>query len=325
MLLYLSKQENRDIFDYLAEEKGMVVKKYSGSFELKSFILRDMRNLSHYQYMAIDVSCIKDTIPEVVEAFTALKKMYKIRIILYVENLLEDYEELLQACIDIGIYNILITSEIAKLQKGLCRVISPLGMGKGDLMKTLNQEDQALVIDNPMYEFVKKNIRIGITGTMHRVGTTSLAINLSYYLAEIGARVGYVEANNHNHLQAITKEGVHFMDLYEEADEDFDAIVYDMGVVETKVVHAIKSKCDIGILCATGKSYEIQAYESCNPLFEEIDIHRIFSFVDASAQGKLMQEYGWLYFSEYMPDPYQASINRDLWLDIMKPWIKPSQ
>lgn len=325
MLLYLSKQENRDIFDYLAEEKGMVIKKYSGSFQLKSFILRDMRNLSHYQYMAIDVSCIKDSISEVVEAFTALKKMYKIRIILYVGNLLKDYEKLIQTCINIGIYNILITTEISKLKEDLCLVTSPLGMGKRELIKALNQEDQVLVVDNTIYEFVKKNIRIGVTGTMHRVGTTSLAINVAYFLAEKGARVCYVEANSHNHLQAITKEGVHFMDLYEEADEDFDVIVYDMGVVETKVVQAIKSKCDIGILCATGKAYEIQAYESCNPLFEGIDIHRIFSFVDASARGKLMQEYGSLYFSEYMPDPYQAPINRDLWLDIMKPWVKSSQ
>lgn len=55
MLLYLSSNENIEIFDFLTNEHGIVIKKLSGTFNLKQFVTRDMRSLNHYAYFAIDI------------------------------------------------------------------------------------------------------------------------------------------------------------------------------------------------------------------------------------------------------------------------------
>ena len=46
MLLYLASNQNIGLFDFLVKERGMVVKKLSGEFLLKQFVINDMRNIS---------------------------------------------------------------------------------------------------------------------------------------------------------------------------------------------------------------------------------------------------------------------------------------
>lgn len=87
MLLYLSSNENIEIFDFLSKEKGMVMKKLSGEFYLKKFVIHDMRNLSHYSYFDIDLKALKDTENEIIEAIIAFKTMYDSRIIIFAEGM----------------------------------------------------------------------------------------------------------------------------------------------------------------------------------------------------------------------------------------------
>jgi len=87
MLLYLTSNENIGIFDFLSIEKGILIKKLSGSFKLMQFILRDMRSLDHYSYFAIDLSAVGDTEGEIIEAIGAFKKMFASRIVFYIDDI----------------------------------------------------------------------------------------------------------------------------------------------------------------------------------------------------------------------------------------------
>jgi hypothetical protein len=86
MLLYISSNQNIGIFDFLIKEKGFIIKKLSGEFYLNKFVVHDMRNLTHYSYIAIDLKSLKDTSKEIIEALRAFKIMYDSRIIVFAEG-----------------------------------------------------------------------------------------------------------------------------------------------------------------------------------------------------------------------------------------------
>lgn len=333
MLLYITSNENRGIFDFLADEQGMIIKKFNGSFQLKQFVIHDMRSLTHYGFLAIDLATIKDEEDEIIEAIMAYRSMYTSRVIFYVDKVGEN-ERLIGQLIEQGIYNIVASDEVQVLEEKILKTTGSLGMSKRDAMSLLNQDDITLPMFKPDYRFVQKEVKIAITGVMHQVGTT-MAFNLCNFLSGLGAKVCYVEADGSNHLIKITEgttnmvsngnvniyNGICFMDLYGESDEEFDFIVYYIGVVESKVIGAIKNKCDVGVLCATAKPYEKDEYIKVNQLFEGIEVGRIFSFSHEMDQRKVIEEYGKGYFSEYTPSLFDSEKNNDMWMQIINKFI----
>ena len=48
MILYMTTQDHTDLLDFYIEREGTLpVKKMTGSFILKQFVIYDMRNFSH--------------------------------------------------------------------------------------------------------------------------------------------------------------------------------------------------------------------------------------------------------------------------------------
>ncbi|GEM_PF-742135 len=334
MLLYITSNVNMGIFDFLSDEQGMIIKKFNGTFQLKQFVIHDMRSLTHYGFLAIDLAALKDEEDEIIEAIMAFRSMYTSRVIFYVDKIGEN-ERLIGQLIEQGIYNIVASDEVQVLEEKIRKTTGSLGMSKRDAMSLLNQDDTTSPMFKPDYRFVQKEVKIAITGVMHRVGTTTMAFNLCLFLSGLGAKVCYVEANGSNHLIKIMEEttnmvtngnvniynGICFMDLYGESDEEFDFIVYDMGVVESKVIGAIKNKCDVGVLCATAKLYEKDEYIKVNQSFEGIEVSRLFSFVHEMEQRKVIEEYGEGYFSEYTPSLFDSEKNNDMWMQILNKFI----
>ena len=334
MLLYICSNENVGIFDFLSEEQGMIIKKFSGGFYLKQFIIQDMRSLSHYSHFAIDISSLRDTEEEILEAIMAYKSMYTSRIIFYFE-MVDQHGPLIERLIEQGIYNIVISEDVELLKEKIKKATGPLGMNKKDVQGLLNQKSNTNDIFRLDYKFLQKEVKIAITGVMSRVGTTTMAFNLCHFLASIGAKVCYVEANSSGHIAKILAansikntigdttiyNGICFMDLYGESDEEFDFIIYDMGVVESKIVGAIKNKCDVGIFCVTAKPYDQDDYIKVNQLFDGIQVSRIYSFVHDAEQRKVIEEYGEGYFSEYTPSLFDSEENSDMWMQILNRFI----
>jgi hypothetical protein len=334
MLLYISSNDNIGIFDFLADEQGMIIKKFNGSFHLKQFVIHDMRSLTHYGFLAIDMTALRDESDEIIEAIMAFKSMYTSRVIFYVDKI-EGNEQFIGQLMEQGIYNIVVSDEVENQKEKIRKATGSLGMSKRDALSLLNQEDNPTNAFRPDYKFVKKEVKIALTGIMNRVGTTTMAFNLCHFLSGLGAKTCYVEANGSQHLSKIidgtsniiTKgdtsihNGICFMDLYGESDEEFDFIIYDMGVVESKVVGAIKNKCDVGILCATAKPYDQEAFIKESRLFEGIEVSKVFSFVHEAEQRKVIEEFSEGYFSQYTPSLFDSEKNSDMWMQILNKFI----
>lgn len=334
MLLYLTSNNHINTFDFLYDEHGIIIKKLSGQFSLKQFVINDMRNLDHYSFVAIDVQALKDSDIEVIEAVNAFKKLHSSRLIFYVDDIVR-HEKLLKELVEIGLYNIATSSDVAELRTEILMTISDLGISKKEIQCRLFKIEGLTIDRNVGYAFVKNNIRIAVTGVQNRVGTTTMAINLANYLAGMGTRVSYIEANDHDHLRQLSayytgmvlKEdgiiynGIKYLSLQSECKDDFDFVIYDMGVVSHKIIGAINNNCDRAILCATGKPYEQSGFEKVQELMNAETTMKVFSLVAEADKPKLLKQYDKVHFSEYTPDYFCGDVNGTIWDEVIKPFV----
>lgn len=338
MLLYLSSNEHINLLDFLNDEHGIIIKKLSGTFSLRQFVLGDLRSLNHFQYMVIDLNAIKDSNSDIMEAVSAYKKMFTSRLIFYIEDL-KKHHDLVLKLIENGIFNIVTATDVETIKTEFLNSVSDLGISKRDIMLKFAPDDFSFNTSVEAYRFSKKEIKIAVTGVQHRVGTTTMAINLTNYLANIGAKVCYVEANEHDHLsklpafyQGMTMKddvilygGVKYLSLHSECHDEFDFIIYDMGVINNRIIGVIRNNCDAAILCATGKPYELNNIEKYKSLLDTTPINTVFSFVAESDQHKHLKPYKDIHFLNYTPNYFDGEINESTWSSVIKPFIKNSE
>ena len=333
MLLYLTSNEHINLLDFLNDEHGIIIKKLSGTFSLRQFVLGDLRSLNHFQYMVIDLNAIKDLNSDILEAVNAYKKMFTSRLIFYIEDV-KTHHDLVHELIENGIFNIVTATDIEDIKAELLKSISDLGISKREVMLKLSPNDSSFNTAIHAYEFSKKEIKIAVTGVQNRVGTTTMAINLANYLSSIGAKVCYVEANEHDHLsklptfyQGMTSKddvilynGVKYLSLHSECHDEFDFIIYDMGVIDTRIISAIRNNCDAAILCATGKPYEMNDIEKYKILLDSTLLNTIFSFVAESDQHKYLKLHKDIHFANYTPNCFDSDVNKEFWEQIIEPY-----
>ena len=338
MLLYLSSNDHINLLDFLNDEHGIIIKKLSGTFSLIQFVIGDLRSLNHFQYMVIDLNAIKDSNSDIMEAVNAYKKMFTSRLIFYIEDI-KTHHDLVLKLIENGIFNIVTATDVETIKTEFLNSVSDLGISKRDIMLKFAPDDFSFNTSVEAYRFSKKEIKIAVTGVQDRVGTTTMAINLTNYLANIGAKVCYVEANEHNHLSklpafyqgmtmkddVILYDGVKYLSLHSECHDEFDFIIYDMGVVNNKIIGVIRNNCDAAILCATGKPYEFNDIEKHKNLLDTTSLNTVFSFVAESDKHKYLKLYKDIHFSNYTPNYFDGDINESTWSSVIKPFIKNSE
>lgn len=269
MILYLTNEENIGLFDYISEEEpGTLFKKYCGEFELKKFIIHDSRNLNPFDYFIVDLEALNDSEDELISAIIAFASLFDSRLIVYAEKASRG---LLERIIDeTNIYNIITgtTIEIIKEQMKTC--MSNQGMTRERVVSNLNKDlDSDYLIINP-YSFVGESIRIMVFGSMNRVGTTTTALNLASFLASLGAKVSYTEANNSSHLKAIydqfffnnpieidsfSSEHVEYFFRGNIPSEGYNFNIIDLGTINESNIGALRVS-DINLLCGSSMPYE---------------------------------------------------------------------
>jgi hypothetical protein len=288
--------------------------------------------------MVIDLNAIKDSNSDIMEAVNAYKKMFTSRLIFYIKDM-KAHHDLVHELIKNGIFNIVTATDIEDIKAELLKSISDLGISKREVMLKLNPNEASFNVAIHAYEFSKKEIKIAVTGVQHRVGTTTMAINLANYLSGIGAKICYVEANEHDHLgklpafykgmtskdDVILYNGVKYLSLHSECHDEFDFIIYDMGVINSKIIGAIRNSCDAAVLCATGKPYEMSDIEKYKNLLDSTLLNTIFSFVSESDQHKYLRLHKGIHFSNYTPNYFDGEVNEIIWSSVIKPFIKNSE
>lgn len=334
MLLYLTSAENVGLFDFLTEELGMLVKKLSGEFSLNKFVVHDMRNLSHFSYIAIDLEAIKDNLDETIESLIAFKALYDSRIIIFAERAQMD---LLNRIIEeTEIYNIITAKDIKKIKEEIKISISPQGMTKDYLLKSMNSSMDIEIESSPQYSFIGGNIKIVIAGAMNRVGTTTKALNMASYLARIGAKVSYTEANENNHLEKIhsyffpnipinnncfSREGVDYFLYSNLPGDNYNFNIIDIGIINqrNKKIFGIG---EVKVLCSGIKPYEIPQLNSSLNMLENKDIFIILNDEETQRIKKSLPiDDDKIHSSKYASDLFNTDINNEIWRSILSDYV----
>jgi hypothetical protein len=335
MILYLSSNENVDLLDYLIQDKKLVIKKLSGQFNLNKFVIHDMRNLSHCTQIVIDLKAITDKEEELLNGITAFKAIYNARIVIIAEGL-ENNSELLKKLIDIEIFNLITADKIEFLRDEIEKCLIGDGMSYQDCLKFLDN-----ITDNyksKSYNFTGENIIIVVAGVMPRVGTTTVAMNLSNYLASIGAKVCYVEYNMSEHLRTIAMfydgladkgnycefKGVRYYN-YQRIDQSYNFIVYDLGVLTNKNIKFFNDS-NIHILCSGSKPYELRSMYRIGNEILDIDVNVVLNYISSRGKEKVEKLLNELekryYYLENSTDLFNSMINRDVYNEIIKEYIE---
>lgn len=230
VILYLGSNGNIGILDFLQDEKNMIIKKLSGEFYLKKFVIHDMKSLDHYTYVVVDIECLKDDEDDVLEAITAFRTIYNPKLILIAKNI--ENALLSRIVNEAKVYSVITSSEIESIQE--------------DIMRCFDNEEK-------FQEEIIKHVR---------------RFNLATFLADIGARVSYTEANESGYLSKIASyygfkdSSYKYVDYYYNGNIPLNCSfnIIDIGLLNEKKLKIFNSSdiADVKIICGAARQSEYE-------------------------------------------------------------------
>lgn len=322
MILYLSSQQHTNLLDFLAEQKdALPIKKMTGNFMLKQFVVYDMRNFSHCTELVLDRIAFGDEDEDFVHAIEEFLTMYNARITVICEGLIES-DSLWRALLAVGVRNIIADVEIGEMQDEIRQSLSSRGMTKFSSMERVKTKVQEV-----HYRFAADGIRIAMISSQSRIGTTTTALGFAAWLGSVGASVAYVEKNDSGVIP-------YLRDAYEMDDEaggcrlekmwygihtpgaGFHFLIEDYGTGRPE------EDADILLLVCGMKPYEM---EHTMRLLEQYETETAFilcSFVERSLRRTYVEafqtEYHKVLFLEYQPDCMDGSPNAKIFKYIIE-------
>lgn len=326
MILYITTQDHTELLDFYIEREGMLpVKKMTGSFILKQFVIYDMRNFSHCTELILDRGAFRDSDDAFVEAIEEFLTMYQARVTVIDEGLGQE-EELFIKLLEAGIGNIVTEREIERQQEEIEGCLSGQGLRKYRI-----REKQEIYHEGERYDFSCSRIQIAVVGSQGRIGTTTVALGLANWLAEVGGRSCYVEANESGHMECLAidyemmpKDEGFVMDevgyYKRQPSQDYSFIVTDWGTREPEEMPGI-----LLLICGI-KPYELPKTLPLLERYEEQCAIVLFPFVKQEHRQAYDESFSTdnhrVLFLEYQPDCFDGVVNGSVFKTIIKPYIK---
>jgi hypothetical protein len=188
--------------------------------------------------------------------------------------------------INLGIFNIITESMVNGLREEI-----EMCLFNGMTERYIKSKVGLLVGEEKevLFDFKGKQITIGVVGSQHRVGTTTVAMQFATYLRSIGANVSYVEANNSGHLRLIAEHynmqrdglgyqynGISFDYINSTNNTIFDFIVFDLGILSSMTIKGLLNS-RLRILCSGKQPHELPFWNKAEELLGDMDYSMIFN------------------------------------------------
>lgn len=325
MILYLSSQQHTNLLDFLAEkEDALPVKKMTGNFMLKQFVIYDMRNFSHCTELVLDRIAFGDEDRDFAQAIEEFLTMYNARITVICEGLKES-DPLYRALLDAGVGNIVTNVEIRGMQEEIRQSLSSQGM-----TRYAPKERKKPKVQGEHYRFMADGVRIAMSSSQSRIGTTTMALGFAAWLGSVGASVAYVEKNNSGIIPYLADA----YEMDEEAggyrlekmwygtqtpDAGFHFVLEDYGTGRPEADE------DILLLVCGTKPYEIAHTMKLLEQYETKAVFVLCPFVEAVLQDTYAEafqtDYHKVFFLEYQPDCMNGSPNAKIFRNIVEKYI----
>ena len=271
LLLYMTSNHNMGLFDKPCAEHSVTIKQINGEYRISRFITQDISSMNCYEYIAIDLTCLKDSDDEIINTVVGIKSMYDIRIIILASGYPKE-ASILGRLFAEGIYNIITADKMKEIHADISKCLSP-GMEYKDAIKyrlqsETNTKHPKVIIQK---QSIKQKLTVGVCGALHRIGTTTQALNITKFLNMNGYTACYIEDNGHGHMESMTefydikrnKNGsisYQDIDIFMEHDiqkilkGSYDFLIYDLGMFEENDIKQFLLK-DIKIICVGSKPW----------------------------------------------------------------------
>lgn len=325
MILYMTTQDHTDLLDFYIEREGTLpVKKMTGSFILKQFVIYDMRNFSHCTELVLDRDAFKDNDEVFVEAIEEFLTMYQARVTVIVEGLGQE-EELFIKFLEAGVGNIVTEREIERQQEEIEGCLSSQGLRKYRIREKIE-----IYHEGENYDFSCSRVQIAVVGSQGRIGTTTVALGLANWLTEVGGRSCYVEANESGHMECLAidyemvpKDEGFVMDKVgyykRQPTQEYSFFVTDYGTGEPGTMP------DILLLVCGTKPYELPHTLKLLEQHEDQCAIILFPFVVQEHRRAYEDSFSTdkhrVLFMEYQPDCFDAVVNGSIFKTIIKLYI----
>lgn len=361
MMLFLSSHNNVNLFDWLNEsslvEQPFMLKKISSNqLDLSSFAKKEALSINYYKYLAVDLSAVINDSDNFKIALQSIQMMNPKIKFLYIDigNKVPALQEVIKSPGDIPIistnpeqdisqFKSEVTSSLQYIltntEKGSINEAETEIIANGNLADTIRSSKKE-------YAFPDKDVIVAVLNAYTKSGATTLSINIAVYLHSIGAAVAYVECNGAvDHLDKIRSSTPGFTEVREnrydrngviylrsEIAEGLDFVINDMSCTvqdgtETDALEFI-SKCDVVILCGTGKPYELQYVRNKIQILENNNCKKIclcLAFTPDNEKAHLTDMFGTknvnVYFTGYTPDMFKSNVNSEIIKRIFQDYI----
>lgn len=291
MILYITNSKKTNLLDFL-DNQDYQIQKLDGTIDMKNFVVRDMSNYMHITETVIHREAVVNNDTAFAEAIEEFYTMYSARITVIYEGLDED-SPFFKQLLHIGVANIVVATDLSEIRKDIQTCLSIDG-----LKKYQANERVMPVSKNESYHFDCTGVKIGIIGSQARIGTTTMALGLTYWLGEVGATSCYVETVRKSILPLIAREvgAEHDSDgsfkmngsSYSSNDNanDFNFSIFDFGnILEANRENL--NDMDIWVLVCGCKTYELPYSGNCLKIFGDTNAYIIPAFATEELAERL--------------------------------------
>lgn len=339
MILAITKNNEKLIYDVCKTNNLGLPQIITGIESLYKFAVQDLKSLSNYKAIIIDINSTKEKEEDIVKAVVAIKSMYNVRVIVLALGYKEG-NSLLARLFNEGIYNFVNGKDYETQIQQFKQCLLDEGNFYKDAIRfrgeIANYGKDTVVIKRE-YKTLKQYVSIGIAGTEKHIGVTTQCLLIAQFFNSLGMKACYICGRDEIENLEVDKKrftrktdnliiyaGI---DLYsknssiEAMNYGYDFYIYDLGVLDDTNMDNFTSK-DIKILVGGLKYWEMPNTIPILTKFEDSKaLHHIFNFCTAEIKKEWKDYYSNTYFADYTPDPFSIDVNTEIYHNIFKDYI----
>ncbi len=252
--------------------------------------------------------------------------------------------QIVQAAIASGVRFFMLGTNPSMLKRELTDALN----GKTNIETVFEQlptEDQRDKKKDEIQNNYISSVTIAVVGSLHRIGTTTQALQIAKHLVLEGYSACYIQLHNSDYIQRIAEfytESVHDKEIgmvvYQNIEmyykqekisdilaKNYDYYIYDFGCISDKDFTLVQFlEKDIKIAVCGSKANELPFIQSVLELMDSTNAEYIFSFTAESDRKditELMEDKRkHTFFSGYIPDPFSYNPeSKPIYKAIIKP------
>ena len=280
MILAITKNNENLIYDVCKKNNLGLPQIITGIDSLYKFAVQDLKSLSNYKAIIIDVCSTKEKEEDIVKAVVAIKSMYNVRIIILALGYKEG-NSLLAKLFNEGIYNFVNGIDYETQIQQFRLSFSKDGNQYKDAVRfrgEIANIGKDSVIIKREYKTLKQYVSIGIAGTEKHIGVTTQCLLIAQFFNSLGMRACYICGRDEIENLEVDKDRIakksdnllvyRGIDLYSKNKIPMLILPYNISKEEVEKCAEISRDLDKPIFIEPDCGYDVEKYAEISEILK---------------------------------------------------------